>query len=132
MRHPATRKVLALLSLVYLLGLVPAYTVCMCTMPCQDMASCDEMSWGMAAAEPTAGGTALHLSGACHSASVTPGQAVALPAGSDLHVLSLTVSLPGLSGSVVPTVGFPSRPAHLCFRADRSSDRYILFASFLS
>ena len=139
MRYPILCKSLALLSLLHLLVLAPAQGACTCEEFCEDAHPCeDRTTEGHTAHSANAHLKAgAHLQAGsylqeCHHSSVTPSDWAVLPRGNELQsIVALSVIPPALTADQVakPTAS----PHGACgFYADRSSDRYILFASFLS
>lgn len=143
MRYPILYKSLALLSLLHLLVLAPAQGACTCEEFCEDAHPCEDMTAEMSAEGHTAHSANDHLqandhvqAGAhlqeCHHSSVAPSDWAVLPRGNELQsTVALSAIPPGLTAD---RVARPAAPLHGAsrFHADRSSDRYILFASFLS
>jgi len=134
MRVPVFRKTFALLILALLLGLFPAYGACACRTHCEaaDSVPCEEMSAVVSVEELTVGTTAMHLVEACHHSLLAPSEALAPPPSNELRgTVAVAATLAGWSADLLTSIPAPARTASL-WRADRSSYRYILFASFLS
>lgn len=144
MRRPILCKPLALLSLLSLLVLAPAHGACACNVSCEDASPCEEMT-----AEKSAHGHERHHEGhvahpasstfegtaqleGCHHSSVAPTDLAVLPRSNEDQSSVALLTIP--PGSTADRVARPTASPHDAsqFRPDRSSDRYILFASFLS
>lgn len=132
MRGPVFCKVLALLTL--LLVHLPAYGACACQVHCEDRGPgpCEKMSAHASPEGSIVKSTAMHFGQACHGYSRVLSDPVASPPSNELRgAPAPAATLPGWSADLVTDATTPARTACL-WRADRSSHRYILFASFLS